>query len=486
MTRGRLPELWVPPLLFAINFIVYYICTQPLMDDPDVPWHLATGRLLLETGSVPVRDPWSFAADEKWYLLSWVWNLLLGVTEKISGLFGVLLMTIGITAGLVSALAWQLIRMKVSLSTVFFISMVSALCMLDFITARPHLSGYVLSFVFYLILYRHRENEQWKGVWWLAPLMLLWANTHGSFMAGFAVLGCFITEAFFTRRFSWLKTLLAVLGVCAVLATLNPYGLEVTIGALKTLAGTAKGHTVEWLPFNFTASTGISTWLVLFILCSNLRFAKVGVSEKLLAVSWFIACMLIMRNGPMFVMLSAPYVARCMDEAIEGLQEQRKASVFIGFMEKRTPATLWAVAVAAVLVFSTVAGKLPHHDKLISEGADVSDAIDYAMAHYPEHKFVTDFNFGGQVIYRTFGKLPFMMDSRAGTVYSEEVMNDYINFLYQKPGWEEAFLKRGVNGLIISGNLRFAQAYENGEFHKRWKLVFTGIGAKVYIARPDK
>ena len=482
--RARLPELWVPPFLFVVTFIVYYLSTQPLMDDPDVPWHLATGRLILEMGKIPDRDPFSFAADQTWYLLSWVWNLLLGVTEKAFGVFGVLMGVLAMTAGLVSLLAWHLIRMRLSLSTVFFISMVAALCMQDFITARPHLSGYVLAFVFYLICDRSRGKAGYGGLYALPPLMLLWANTHGSFIAGFTVLAAFMAEAFATKQFGWLKRLAMIAVVSFALSLVNPYGLEVSIGALKTLAGTAKGHTVEWLPFAFTASTGISTWLVLFILSSNLRFAAVPLADKLLAVAWLLACMLIMRNGPMFVLLSAPYVARCVEDATADLREQRAPSRFIAFMERFSPAQLWAAAAAAAVAFSVGAAQLPHDEKIISESQSVADAIDYATEHYPTHKYLADFNYGGQVIYRTFGALPFMMDSRAGTVYSEEAILDYINFMYQTPGWQEGLHKYGVNALLISKKLRFSQAYENGEFHDSWQLVFAGKVANVYIARP--
>lgn len=484
--KARLPELWVPPLLFVITFIVYYLSTQALMDDPDVPWHLATGRLILETGRIPDKDPFSFAADQTWYLLSWVWNLLLGVTEKAFGVFGVLVGVLAMTAGLVSLLAWHLIRMRVSLSTVFFISMVAALCMQDFITARPHLAGYALAFVFYLICNGSRGKDRYGALLALPPLMLLWANTHGSFIAGFTVLGAFAAEAFASKQPAWLKRLLAVSAASFVLSLVNPYGLEVSIGALKTLAGTAKGHTVEWLPFAFTASTGISTWLVLFILSSNLRFAAAPLADKVLAVAWLLACMLIMRNGPIFVLLSAPYVAACVEAATADLREQRAESRFIRFMQRWEPCQLWLAAVVTVVVFALAAAQLPHEEKLLSESQSVSDAIDYAAEHYPEHRYLADFNYGGQVIYRTFGKLAFMMDSRAGTVYSEEAILDYINFMYLAPGWEEALRKYGINALLVAKNLRFSKAYENGEFHGQWQLVFAGKVANVYIARPER
>lgn len=476
--------LWVPPFLFLVNFLVYYLSAQPLLDDPDVPWHLATGRYILDTGSIPNKDPWSFAADDTWYLLSWVWNLLLGLAEAAFGLFGVLVFCLALTAGLVSMLAWHLIRSGIGLSTVFFICLVSALCMLDFITARPHLSGYVLSFVFYLICHASRGKASVGSLFALPPLMLVWANTHGSFMAGFIVIAAFALEAFALRQFQWLRRLLVVWVSCFVLSLINPYGLEVSIGALKTLAGTAKGHTIEWLPFAFTASTGISAWLLLFIFSSNLRFARVPLADKYLVVAWLIACMMIMRNGPMFVLLSATYVARCLEDATADLREERPPSRFIHMMERIRPACLWALSIALVGVFCLVAERLPHQDKLLSPGADISDAIAYASEHYPDHRYLTDFNFGGQVIYRTMGTLPFMMDSRAATVYSEDTMADYIRFMYQQPGWSEGLARHGVNALMIANTQRFAQAYENGDFSDRWQLVFAGKVANVYIARP--
>lgn len=485
MRAARLKEYWVAPFLFFLNFIVYYISVQPLLDDSDVPWHLATGKLLLATGKVPVTDPWSFASEgQNWYLLSWVWDVLLGVAQGVSGEFGVLVFVLMVSAGLVSMLAAHLVTMRVSLSAIFFTCMVAGLCIQDFITARPHLGGYALAFIFYVLLYHSRGKTAYGTLLALPPLMLLWANTHGSFIAGFTILAAYVVEAFFAKDYGWLKRLVVISAVCGVMACINPYGLEVTIGALKTLNGTAKSYTIEWLPFTFSSSTGISTWLILFIMASNLRFSKVAVADKLLAVAWLVATMFIIRNGAIFVLLSAPYLARCMDEATMDVREVRKPSRFVAFMEGRKLWQLWAVAVAGVLVFSGVAAKFPYQDKILSEKASAYDAIDYAMEHYPEHKFLSNFNFGGQVIYRSEGKLAFMMDSRAATVYPEQAIEDYLTFLFLKPGWQGMLKGRGINGILMYNSTNFSQTFASGQFHDKWKLVFAGKAASVYIARP--
>lgn len=479
------PDYWIVPLIFLINFVVFYLTTQPLMDDSDVPWHLAAGRLMLETGAIPRTDPWSFASSgEPWYLLSWIWDLILGVLEKTTGLFGVLVFVLSVCASIVAMMAAQLASMRVTLSATFFTVMVAGLCILDFITARPHLGGYAFAMIFYMLLYRSRGRDGYGPLLWLPPLMLAWANTHGSFIAGFTVLAAYAADAFFTRNYGWLKRLLVITAACGLCSLINPYGLEVTIGALKTLNGSARQYTIEWLPFTFSASAGISTWLILFILASNLRGAKVDIAEKLLAVAWLLASMFIIRNGPIFIILSAPYLARCMDEATLGLREIRPPSPFVTFIEKQKLRHVWLACFAAFALFVAGARALPYEDKIMSADQSVFDAIDFARENYADHRFLSNFNFGGQIIYRAGGSLPFFMDSRAGTVYSEEAIKDYLEFMWLKPDWQERLAKYGINGIIMYKSSAFSQAYENGQFHDGWQLVFAGKAANVYIARP--
>ena len=47
--------------------------------------HLATGRLILDSGSVPSHDPYTFtAAGEPWTVQSWLASLLYAVAEDVA------------------------------------------------------------------------------------------------------------------------------------------------------------------------------------------------------------------------------------------------------------------------------------------------------------------------------------------------------------------------------------------------------------------
>jgi len=476
---------WLAPLVFLVLFAVFYVTALPLMDDSDVPWHLATGKLLLETHRVPTTDPWSFASNgQPWYLLSWIWDLILGVVERCFGLFGVLIFMLAASAATVALLTAHLLTRPIALPAILFTVMMAGLCILDFITARPHLSGYIMALVFYILLHRSRESTRYGALLLLPPLMAMWANMHGSFIAGFTVLGAFLIEAYATGRRDWCKHLFLISIACAFCAALNPYGLDVIIGAMRTLNGSMKKYTIEWLPFAFSASAGVSAWLIVFIMATNLRGSRAAIADKILAIGWLVATFFIMRNGPIFILLSAPYLATCLDEATEGLREIRPPSPFQNFMDRQKLRHVWIATLCIFAAMVAVVYKLPHDDKIMSEDMSAYDAIDFAVQHYPDHRFLSDFNFGGQIIYREGNKLPFFMDSRAATVYGEKAMQDYIEFIWQRDGWQERLAPYHINGLLISKATVFAKSYEFGQYRQDWQLVFAGKRANVYIARP--
>jgi len=475
---------WIIPVVFLAALIAFYRLAYPLLNDNDVPWHLAIGQLLMTTHHLPATDVWAYGNhDHPWYILSWVWDLLLGMVQQLSGEFGTFIFTLAIGAGLTAGITYRLLKLDITLPAVLMTSILAGLCLLDYITARPQLIGYVLAFMFHAILHASRKDAGYKHLRWLPLLMLLWANAHGSFMVGFIILGTYGVEAWFTQKREWLKRIIIIGAACAICGLINPYGPKVVLGALLSFTSPATRYTAEWLPFSFGTSTGLSIWLVMVILSSNLRGAHVSIADKILAMGWFIATMFSIRNGAFFILLSAPYFATCIDEQTRDLRKPQPVSPVVTFMNRQPLGRVWLGCIAVFALFYAIAYAAPHADKIESEDFSVKDAIDFALAHYPDHHFYSDYNFGGQIIYRTQGTLPFFMDSRASTAYDYHAVNEFMEFLKLSDGWEKNLRKRDLNGIITEKSTNFANAYEKGLYHDRWKLVFTGKRANVYITR---
>lgn len=476
--------LWLPPLTFLISFLVLYFSAMPLLDDPDVPWHLATGSLLLETHRLPVIDPWSFSSEgAPWYLLSWVWDVLLGIVESIGDTFGVFIFTITFAAGLLAFLASELQARDIALPAVLLTLLLATLCLLEFTSARPHLAGYALALVFHAILHRSRASGRYGTLLLLPPLMVLWANTHGSFIVGFTLLGVYVLEAWATGRIAWFERVTLITGACIILALANPYGFDVLTGALRTLDGAAQSFLIEWQPFVFGRSAGLSAWLLVIILAGDFRSSRVPLADKLISFIWLIAGLMITRNGAILVLLSAPFLASSLEALAQRFQAPQ-ALPPIAPATRQEARQMWAVFILAAIMVTAIAALSPHDWRLQSDKHSVRDAIDFALLHEPDRHYLTDFDYGGQVIYFAHDRLEFFMDSRSATAYDDQGMHDYLSFFLLRPHWEERLAARGVDALMVSNLSRFALAYADGQYQAHWKLVFAGKIANVYIARP--
>jgi hypothetical protein len=482
-TRKR-SDAWLPQVVFLLSLVVLYVAAMPLLDDPDVPWHLATGKWLLLNHRLPQTDPWSFASSgAPWYLLSWLWNLTIGVVEQTGGAFSVYVLAITLCAAIMAALARRLVQYNIDIQAIFLTLLLAMLCMVEFASARPHLVGYAMILAFTTILHHSRASDAYGRLWLLPLLTLIWANSHGSFIVAFSLLGAYLIEAFVTQR-TWFNRLLVISAACVAAALLNPYSLDILSGAMQSIDSDVKSQLIEWQPFTIGKSIGLSAWVTVFLLCSNLRNPQVKLADKIISFTWFFATLLIMRNGAIFMLVSAPYLSSCLDYQTRGLREQRTPSPLLLRLENASPKQLWKITCAASLLFITAASALPHEGRLYSDKRSVQDAIAYAQLHYPSKRYLTDFDFGGQVIYYTGGTLPFFMDSRSNTAYSSREMKNYLAFWLQQPGWQEKLELYGINAILVHNESPFAKNVAEGRYKHRWNLVFAGKAASVYIAAP--
>src|SRR5256714_9473133 len=83
-------------LLFSAIFILAAV--PPL--DPDLWWHLASGRVIIATGTIPHVDLYSFsAAGQPWVMHEWLADLMMYLLYQLGGLP----LLVAIFAGVVAA-----------------------------------------------------------------------------------------------------------------------------------------------------------------------------------------------------------------------------------------------------------------------------------------------------------------------------------------------------------------------------------------------
>ena len=166
---------------FAVFFgAIGLLVGRRVLGDNSFFTHLATGNLILERGSIPRTDPYSFTANgEPWVVQSWLASLLYASLDRLLGGFGIRLMN-GLLCAAVGALVWRLTSRRseqvfVPLGLTGGVLIVGSMMW----SPRPLLFG-LLGLTLVLSVVEGLVNPLW-----LLPIMWVWVNTHGSFpMAG--------------------------------------------------------------------------------------------------------------------------------------------------------------------------------------------------------------------------------------------------------------------------------------------------------------
>lgn len=244
---------WPSPSLGAAAGLVvvvagFVVGMRPLRDNSFFT-HLATGRIILDSGSVPTADPYTFTAPgADWLVQSWLASLLYAAAEAVGGANAIRVL-MGVTAAALVAVAWRLTRPAVALIPRLTLGVLFVVVGAELWAERPLMLG-LLALSAVLLAANGSLDPRW-----LVPIGWLWVNVHGSFPLGVAYLlvawqGARLDGAPTGRErraLGWL-----VLGV--LLGAVGPLGLAALTFPVELLQRhDVLQHVVEWRSPDFSS-----------------------------------------------------------------------------------------------------------------------------------------------------------------------------------------------------------------------------------------
>lgn len=229
----------------------------PLSDNSFMT-HLATGRIILDTGGIPRVDPYSWSASgAPWTVQSWGASVIFAGAEEVAGLLGIrIVVTICCVA--LTQLVWRLTKPAGSLLGRLLVAVPVVAVGTAYWAERP----FLFSLVFLMALLFALEDR--LDPRWLVPIMWLWVNVHGSFPLAFVAIGTFLVGRWFDRERPTveLRVLLWTAVGTALGAIASPIGWELITFPAKLLQHSeAFQNTAEWESPSLGAS---ATWMYLF------------------------------------------------------------------------------------------------------------------------------------------------------------------------------------------------------------------------------
>jgi hypothetical protein len=158
----------------------------------DARWLAALGRAIVSQGSIPAGVPYAAAPSVDWVNVPVLGELVFHALQAVGGDRGLLLgQLVAVTVALtLLALGMRALEAPDAASAVVLVLVLLA-ALPSFIIVRAQLFSLVL-FCALLLLLRAESREPSRRVWFLVPLIALWANLHGAVLVGLAIVAAYL------------------------------------------------------------------------------------------------------------------------------------------------------------------------------------------------------------------------------------------------------------------------------------------------------
>lgn len=278
--------------------------------ETDTFWQIRTGLFILEQGSIPSADPFSWTAQgQPWTLNSWGFNVVIGIAYGLAALPGVAL-TCAVMVTATYAFTLLLARRLGAAPgvTASLVLMTSPL-LVGWLSARPQLVDYIAILALVMLLYELVSGR--ASVWILASIAILtvvWVNLHSASLLGVAVTGATTALVMINRstrsRSGWCFGALAMTGAGSLA---NPYGVGLLSQTAQVQAASA-GIVTEWNhidpadPLQLTVlGLGLTALMVAVRRRDTVFMAALGVA--------LVSSILAIRLLPILLLLALPVLA---------------------------------------------------------------------------------------------------------------------------------------------------------------------------------
>lgn len=429
--------------------------SQPNVDGSDLWWHLAAGRSIAQQGEIPRTDSFSHtAAGRAWSSHSWLWDRVSWAAYDAHPDL-VAWLNLALVAALFALTARNALRASGSWLAAGAATWASAACCHWFLDVRPHLLTLLLSALLLASLGARR------AVWLWPPLFALWANLHGGFAFGLGVLGLHAllqSERALRRGEPLPRSLWARLIAAALAVGLNPWGFAIyAIPFEHIYHGSPFAALNEWRPLAWSLDPSSYAGRFAWLLAATVLGAALGRGQRLpLALACITAAMAISarRFVPLFAICAAPLVAVGLAALFDTIWRRLRA--------RGAPQLSWigsGAALCAALALWSGVDFLPRPLQRWTSGESYpSGAVAYlaAMPDPPQRLF-NYYSWGGYLMLHA-PRVPVFIDTRASTLYADEIAADYFAMLDAEGDWAQKLEAYAVDAVLVPTHSRIAAA----------------------------
>ncbi len=494
----RLLRFFLPRIEYILFIALFWgiVASGPriLNFDGDLPRHILTGNLILQTHRVLTTDIFSFrTAGFPSFPHEWLSQVIFAAAYNWLGLDGIVLLT-----ALVIMLTWGIVyrqAMRKSnsfFSSIIFIALGVAASQIH-VLPRPHIFTYLLTAFWIALLDSIAKNK--TRPWWALPLvMLVWVNMHGMFVLGIFILGIYLIGDFLDHpSISWFTSQktksLWLGGALSLIATLfSPSGPKIW-EAIASLGSNAyiTSKIPEYQSANFHLP---ETWpfiiiLVLMILGFARSMARVSWIDILLVGSFTGMALYTSRMIPLFAIVVTPVAAKVIADWTQSEYSQSRLFTVeenIFKINSTSNGLIWVfviILIAAILLRSGKTIDPQGRGNVFDKNFFPVQAVSWLETHPEKGHMFNEFDWGGYLLLKLWPQQQIFMDGHTH-IYGETLTREYEQVITLGTGWEEILKKYDVNWIIIRVNTSLAKELSAAP---NWRNVYEDQTTVIFIRK---
>ena len=455
------------PLALSLALMALGAFAPQALNDGDSFWHIAAGQWTLAHCGAPHADPFSYTYPETpWIAHEWLAEVVMALAYAAAGLRGVTALT-GLSVGIAFYALARAVGRDLRGPAIVPLLGIAALIIAPSLLARPHIIALPVSVFWTLALVRARASGAAPSLWAL-PLLTLWANIHGGFVFGLALIATFGADALLGaptgRRVDlamrW--ALFFLLSVGAAMVT--PFGIEGLLFPFTLANNPNMAVVTEWQPEKLTAF-GPFEWALLGLLgVGFLRGLALRPISAALIVGLTFMTLQHTRHALLFALVAPLLLARPIGAAFGEEKADAPADT------QRRSDIVFALGAAALLAARLIA-PLPMHDTKVTPVSALA-AVPPELRARPVFNSLAD---GGFLILS--GIRPFI-DGRFD-MYPKTHVDDYLAVAAGEPEAAKRVLdKDAVAWTILQPGAKLADWLDQTP---GWRRLYADQFALVYV-----
>jgi hypothetical protein len=498
MQRGAKDKSYWPEILLGACVLLMAVrVLSRTMADFDLWGYLAFGRLFWKSGGhFPYHDIFTYVPTlPRWVYHEWLTGVIYYPLYQHVGAPGL-----------------QLLKFALGLATTGLLFLtarrrgadVLAILLIFVIIAPFYVAGYspvraqIFTYLFFVLtlywLETSRQTGRYRHLWLLAPLMVLWCNLHGGFLAGLGLLLIYALGEGLSRRPFW--PYLAVFFVAALATLINPYGLDYWLYLFRAVT-MARPEIIEWQSLLTSYETHNITLLAAsyFLLVACIFFCLAWLARwrelspiLVSGLTLFLALKHV-RHQVFFLLAVGAYAPVLLAALLERIRRDGTLAPLLNRLGWKIPSAFMLIFAAVMMVriicaaplSLTIPGKTDPGNKHDIYYYPVG-GLDYIQAHNLSGNLLTQFHWGEYLLWNLYPTCKVALDGRYETVYPAKVCGEYFDFIDARPDWRNFLQKYDTRMILVMSSAKICSRLEA---EPDWRLLYHDVGCALFVKTPS-